>query len=243
MSYVIAIIPARSGSKGLPGKNIKLLAGRPLIAYSIMAARLARNIDRVIVSTDSPRYADIARQFGADVPFLRPVEISGDSSTDYEFIEHFLKWLQQNDECQPEFMVHLRPTTPLREIHYIEAAVELMKKKQQATALRSVHEMPESAYKMFETEGEFLKQVGSASYDLDSANLPRQAYPKTYKANGYVDVLRTSFVTKNRKLHGNRVLAFITDRIIEIDTQEDFEYLEYRVSKDKISVDRLFQEQ
>ena len=124
MSKTIAIIPARSGSKGVPDKNIKLLAAKPLMAYSIMAARLARNIDRVIVSTDSEKYADIAREYGAEVPFLRPNSISTDTSSDYQFIRHALDWLVENEGTQPEYLVHLRPTTPLREVCYIDLAVE-----------------------------------------------------------------------------------------------------------------------
>jgi len=231
MADVVAVIPARSGSKGVVDKNINLLAGQPLIVYSIAAARLASSIDRIIVSTDSEEYADIAREYGAEVPFLRPDEISSDTSTDYDFVRHLLVWMKENEGYEPKYLVHLRPTTPLREPRYIDAAIEQMKKDHSATALRSVQEMSESAYKSFEIERDYLKSIGSSSFDLEASNAPRQQFKKTYQANGYVDIIRTLYVMKNNKLHGDRVIAFITPRVVEIDTVDDFDYLEYQVTK------------
>ena len=240
MTNIVAVIPARSGSKGVPDKNIKLLAGHPLIAYSIAAGQLSAKIDRIIVSTDSEEYADIARDYGAEVPFLRPDEISGDTSTDYDFIRHLLDWMLINEGNLPKYLVHLRPTTPLREGHYINKAIDCIKNIDSATALRSAHKMPESAYKTFEIEGGFLKSVGSNSFALDAFNDPRQKFRETYQANGYVDVIRTSYVVENRKLHGDHVIAFITPHVVEIDTLEDFAYLEYNVAKNSVIVDALF---
>jgi N-acylneuraminate cytidylyltransferase len=240
MESVMAIIPARSGSKGLPDKNIKLLAGRPLIAYSIAAAHLAINIQRTIVSTDSEHYANIAREYGAEVPFLRPAKISGDANSDYEFIKHALDWMKENEKYQPKYLVHLRPTTPLREPKYIDAAIEQMKQNIDATALRSVHEMPESTYKTFEIESGFLKCVCTGSSDIEATGHPRQEYKKTYEGNGYVDIIKTSYVLKNCKIHGNRVIAYITPYVFEADTIEYFNYLEYQVTKNPMMVKRLF---
>jgi len=242
MADVVAVIPARAGSKGVVDKNIKLLAGYPLIAYSIAAARLTKRIERVIVSTDSEKYATIAREYGAEVPFLRPAEISGDISTDYDFIRHLLDWMLRNERNMPKYLVHLRPTTPLREENYIDTAINCIIKTGGATALRSVHEMSESAYKTFEIEGAYLKSVGSNSFALDAFNDPRQKFGKTYQANGYVDVIRTSYVIGNNKLHGDRVIAFVTPRVAEVDTVDDFDYLEYLASKDLMIVNSLFGE-
>ncbi len=108
---VYAIIPARGGSKGVPKKNIRLLAGHPLIAYSIVAARRCRRIDSVIVSTDSQEIADVSRAYGAEVPFLRPKELAQDRSADIDFIRHALDWFEEHDHVEPEMLVHLRPTT------------------------------------------------------------------------------------------------------------------------------------
>lgn len=237
---VVAIIPARSGSKGIPDKNIKPLAGRPLIAYSIAAARLTKNIDRIIVSTDSEQYANIAREYGAEVPFLRPSEISTDNSTDYDFIKHALDWMLDNEGYQPQYLVHLRPTTPLREVTYIDAALACIKQFDEATALRSIHEMPESAYKFFEIDKGFLKAVGTGSFDMEASNEPRQNFKKTYKGNGYVDVIKSAYVMENKKIHGDKVIAYIIPQVFEVDTLEDFDYLEYQVTKCPILVNRLF---
>lgn len=242
MADVVAVIPARAGSKGVIDKNIKSLAGHPLLTYSIAAARLANRIDRIIVSTDSEEYASIAREYGANVPFLRPDEISGDSSTDYDFVRHLLDWMLRNEGKLPKYLVHLRPTTPLRNVTYIEAAIEHIKRANHATALRSVHEMSESAYKTFEIEEGYLKSVGSNSFALDAFNDPRQRFKKTYLANGYVDIIKTAYVIENNKLHGDHVIAFITPPVVEVDTINDFDYLEYLVAKDPAIVNILFGE-
>lgn len=241
MADVVAVIPARSGSKSVVDKNIKLLGGHPLIAYSIAAAKLANGIDRVIVSTNSIEYASIARKYGAEVPFLRPPGISGDNSTDYECIKHALDWMKNEEDFVPSYLVHLRPTTPLRETKYIDVAIDLIKKTKYASALRSVHEMSESAYKAFEIEGDYLKSIVSNSFALDASNDPRQSFNKTYQANGYVDVIKTEYVIENNKLHGDRVIAFVTPRVVEVDTPDDFDYLEYQMAKNPVIVKKLFE--
>lgn len=240
MANVVAVIPARSGSKGVIDKNIKLLAGYPLIAYSITAAKLANHIDRIIISTDSEEYAHIAREYGAEVPFLRPPEISGDNSTDYDFVKHLIDWILQTEGKLPEYLIHLRPTTPLREANYIDTAIERIKQARDATALRSVHEMSESAYKAFKIEGDYLKSIGSNSFALDNFNAPRQKFNNTYQANGYVDVIKTKYVIENKKLHGDHVIAFITPYVVEVDILNDFDYLEYLVAKEPAIVNSLF---
>ena len=240
MGKIFALIPARAGSKGLKDKNIKLLAGHPLLAFSVAAARRCKNIDRVIISTNSRQYADIAVKYGAEAPFLRPEEISQDRSTDYDFVKHALDWLSENEGQMPQLLVHLRPTTPLRQVKYVQDAVEIMKKNTGANALRSVHKMSESAYKMFEMENEFLKMVGTGSFELDRANDPRQGFNDTYFPNGYVDVLKTSFILENKKIHGNRVLGYATPFAAEVDDAEDFEYLEYMAAKNPEIINELF---
>jgi len=122
MAKVIALIPARSGSKGVPNKNTRLLGGHPLIEWSIIAARKAKQIDRVIVSTDSREYAELSIRLGAEAPFLRPTEISGDRATDYDFVAHALNWLEVNGG-EPAHIVHLRPTTPFRNPDVIDDAI------------------------------------------------------------------------------------------------------------------------
>ncbi|MDG1156228.1 MAG: acylneuraminate cytidylyltransferase family protein [Litorivicinaceae bacterium] len=241
LGLVYAIIPARSGSKGVPDKNIRVLGNFPLISYSIKAALKAKSISRVIVSTDSKRYSDIACSYGAETPFLRPRKISGDRSTDNEFFEHAIDWFNQNEGVVPEYFVHLRPTTPLRSPRVIDDAVECFLASSN-TALRSAHLMPESAYKAFEIRENMLIRLCGAGTNLDASNLGRQMYPETYKANGYVDVVRTELILKNRKIHGDNVLAFITNQSYEIDEASDIEYLEFLLTKNQITVKELFKD-
>ena len=237
-----AVIPARSGSKGVPDKNIKLLAGKPLIAYSIRAAKKSTFINRIFVSTDSEKYADLAKEYGAEVPFLRPAELAGDISTDYEFVEHLLDWLKSNENYQPAYLVLLRPVTPLRDPVMIDLAIDDFINNPEATSLRSAHEMPETAYKSFEIEGGYFKGVGSGSFELDALNEPRQKFPKTFTPNGYVDVLKTSFILKHGKINGNRVMPLITPRSYEVDMIEDFALLEWIIQKDNSYYKTLFEE-
>lgn len=240
MPSIVALIPARSGSKGVPHKNIRKLGEYPLIEWSIAACKAAQMIDRVLVSTDSEEYAALAQSMGAEVPFLRPVEISGDKSTDYDFIKHALDWLAKNDN-EPDYIVHIRPTTPFRDPALIDQAINLFINTPQATALRSVHQMSESAYKTFEiaAEGQ-LKRLASDSTELDAANNARQQFPATYIANGYVDVLSTAFVRAASLIHGNYVLPFISPAVTEVDTEEDFELLEFELLKHPEFAQRIF---
>jgi CMP-N,N'-diacetyllegionaminic acid synthase len=237
-SEVWAIIPARSGSKGVPDKNIMELAGYPLIAYSIAAARNCSNIDRVFVTTDSKAYAEIALKYGAEVPFFRPSEISGDSSTDLEFFQHALDWFRKNLLCYPKYFVHLRPTSPIRESAVINEAI-LSFINGNYSALRSAHKMSDSSYKTFEVEDGKLKMLFNGGFDIESTILPRQLFPMTFNPNGYVDIIRTSMIDKDL-LHGNNVQAFITDVTHEIDEKIDFDYMKFIIKRNQEIVKQLF---
>jgi N-acylneuraminate cytidylyltransferase len=240
MPNVIALIPARSGSKGVAHKNMRDLAGHPLLEWSIAASKQSQLIDRTIVSTDSEVYAEFAVEKGAEAPFLRPPEISGDKSSDYDFIKHALDWLGHHGYT-PDYIVHLRPTTPLRNPILIDQAIKHFMSHPEATALRSVHPMSESAYKSFEItpEGQ-LSRIGSGSTDLDAANQARQDFPTTYVANGYVDVLSTAFILSSQLIHGDYVLPFVTPVAHEVDTEEDFSYLAFQLSKYPEILSKLF---
>jgi CMP-N,N'-diacetyllegionaminic acid synthase len=240
MSNAVAFIGARAGSKGVPNKNIKLLGGHSLLAWSIAACLRSSSIDRVIISTDSAEYAALAIKLGAEAPFLRPAEISGDRSTDYDFIVHALDWLAAEGQ-EPDYLVHIRPTTPFREPALIDAAVQAFRASKQATALRSVHEMSESAYKTFElAESGQLKRLGADNTALDSANNARQQFPNTYQANGYVDVLSSAFIRKSGLMHGDHVMPFITPSVVEVDTLDDFDHLEFQLSRMPSFLEKLF---
>ena len=227
---VVGIVPARGGSKGVPKKNIRPLAGYPLIAYAVLAGKLAANIDRVIVSTDSQDIADTAAQYGAEVPFLRPIELAGDQSTDLEFFLHAIKWFQEHEGGAPDYWVHLRPTTPLRDATLVEAAINRICACPEATSLRSAHEMAESPHKVFQMEGGFLAGFFPDDPRPEYYNLPRQSFPKAYYPNGYVDIIKTSHVLETGTLHGSRMMGFITPETAEVDLPEDFDYLEFQVA-------------
>jgi CMP-N,N'-diacetyllegionaminic acid synthase len=223
-----ALVTARSGSKGVREKNIKNIGGHSLLEWSIKSCLRAQSISQVYLSTDSDDYAKIGKESGALVPFLRPKELASDTANDLDVIKHFLSAINEKLDA----LVHIRPTTPLRDPQVLDKAIEMFfHKKDELTSLRSVHEMSESAYKSFEVDDKrFLSTIGSIESG-DKANLPRQVFPKTYVANGYVDVLDPNFILKENKLHGDKILAFQTPVVTEVDSIEDLEYLEWQITK------------
>ena len=230
MKNIVALIPARSGSKGVVDKNIMLLGGIPLISYSIVAAKKSKLIDRIIVSTDSEEYAEIARSYGAETPFIRPKDISGDLATDVEFFRHAIDWLQENENFVPEYFVHLRPTTPFRDPKVLDKAIKEFICSDYS-ALRSCHKMSESSYKTFEVENNMFKRICNGESNIEGSNTARQAFPETYDANGYIDIVRSDMISKRSLIHGSRVKAFITNTAHEIDERGDIDFLEYLIKK------------
>ena len=223
---ILALIPARGGSKGIPRKNIIDIAGYPVIAYSIAVAKLSKYINRVIVTTDDAEIADVSRRFGAEAPFLRPKEISGDKSLDIEFFHHALEWLKKNEEYSPDLIVHLRPTTPFRDFRVVDEAITDMIKDKKATSLRSSEIFDrESPYKMFKAEGAYYDFFGKEDFKKDEEyyNYPRQAFPVTYQPNGYVDIVKPSVLLKTGMLHGKRIRIFVTEKSVELDNLMDVE--------------------
>ena len=235
-----AIIPARSGSKGVKDKNIKKLCGFSLIEWSIAACQKSNLIDEIYVSTDSDTYRKHALEKGAKVPYLRPKEISQDYSTDYEFIIHALNWFNENYK-EPDIIALIRPTTPIRDPLVIDQAIDTFVNNNEVTSLRSIHEMSESAYKTFEiSENNRLKCIFTGSSKIDFSNNARQTFPKTYVGNGYIDLIRAEYIKENKLIYGNKVLPFITPKSYEIDHKEDYELLKYQVSTTPNLINNLF---
>ena len=234
---VFALVTARSGSKGIPDKNLKQLGNHSLLEWSIKSTLKSSQVTKVFLSTDSVEYAKLGESFGAIVPFLRPAELASDTAVDLDVFKHFLTEIKE----LPQAIVHIRPTTPLRNPQIInDAVINYMKLKSEITSLRSVQEMSESAYKTFEVSDQgLLKSIASVA-DGDKANLPRQAFPKTYQANGYVDVLNPEFILKEHKLHGDKIFAFKTPVVTEVDTLSDLEYLNWEVQQNKELVKLVF---
>ena len=221
---VIAIIPARAGSKSIKDKNIRILNGKPLIAWSIQTCLRSKFINRVVVSTDSKKYAKIAKKYGADEVIIRPKTISKDKSTDYEAILHTINNLKYSSY---DLIAHIRPTTPQRNLYDIDRAIKIFAISKY-NSLRSVHEMSETAYKSFEIyRKNQIKPLTNLKISLDDLNKPRQAFENTYVANGVIDLYRKDFILKNKKLFGRKVMAYITKHTDEVDSLEQFKYINY----------------
>ena len=222
---IIGLVPCRSGSKTLVHKNIYPLGGYPVIAYAITASLLSPRIDRTIVTTDSEEYAEIARRYGAEVPFLRPPEISTDTSTDLEYVQHLLDWLGKDN--YPEYIVQLRPSHPLRDLKEIERAIELIDAHPNATSLRSVHMAERPPHKSFYIKDGYLEGIFA---DTDTRpeyyNLPRQCFPQVYDPNGHVDILKSKVVGENT-LYGSRMIPFITKSAGEFEGLGELKYIEW----------------
>ena len=236
LPLIYAIVPARSGSKGVPDKNIRELGGHPLLAWSIAAAKQSSLVDRVLVSTDSEEYASIAVRYGAEAPFLRPASLSGDRSLDRDFFIHALDWLQKYENSTPNIWVHLRPTTPLRDPRVIDEAINRFIREPGATSLRSAYEAPESPAKWFKLndDGSFCGLMGNRWL-----NMPRQECPKGYIPDGYVDLVRSERIRESEDMYFPRMLAYMSPPVREVDTAEDLAYLDYEVRKGHILLDCL----
>lgn len=233
---IIALIPARGGSKSIPKKNIVDLGGFPLIAYSIAVAKMSKFISRVIVSTDSREIAEIAKKYGAEVPFLRPAEFATDTATDLDVVKHTLKWLKENEDYEPEYLVYLKPPTPLRNPDLIDKAIEILLSHQEASCLRSGHETRESPYKLFGKEGDFFVGLFPNDSRPEYYNLPRQFFPPVYQPDGYVDIWKTKTITEKGMLHGEKILAFIAPDVGELDSPKDLEFIKFNLNKGRYKV-------
>jgi len=223
MPSILAIIPARSGSKSVPHKNIRTFAGKPLLAWSIEQAKESKTIQRIVVSTDSRAYAKIARSCGAEVPFIRPRKYSKDTSTDLEVFRHALSWLAENEGYRPDICVHLRPTAPVRREGLIDEVVRCLCANPDADAVRTVAPAPHTPYKMWHKgKSGVLKPLLKVPGLRDPWNQARQVLPATWIQTGSVDVVWTRTLLRKNSMTGSRILGFEDDLWVDIDTEEDF---------------------
>ena len=234
-NFFWAIIPARSGSKGIKNKNIKKLFGKPLLAHTIIAAKKSNCFNKVIVLTDSKKYSKIAKKYGAEIPFLRPKNISKDDSTDNDLYCYFIKFLLKKNISAPKYLVHLSPTVPIRSNNVIKKGLEyFLKYKKGKKTMRSVSEMSQPSYKTMRIVNNKLCSILKKDFDLNKLNFPRQSYQKTYMPNGLVDILDTNFLIKNKKTHGKEVLPFVVNQVhVDIDTHLDFHYAKFLIKNKK----------
>jgi N-acylneuraminate cytidylyltransferase len=216
---ILAVIPARGGSQGIPRKNLRSLAGRPLLAWSIAAAQQARLIGRIITSTDDDEIASVARTYGSEVPFIRPAELAQNDTRDLPVFQHAIEWLEKNEGYVPEIVVQLRPTSPLRPPWLIDQAVEALLSDESADSVRSVTQPSQNPFKMWTITDNMLKPLLSG--DLHEPwNAPRQSLAPTYWQTGHIDVFRTRTIRQKLSLTGDRILPVMVDSSygIDIDT-------------------------
>jgi len=234
MVEVLAIIPARGGSKSIPRKNIRPFAGHPLIAYSIAAGLKAETVTRVIVSTDDEEIAQVAREYGAEVPFLRPDELAQDNTTDFPVFEHALTWLADQEGYHPEIVVQLRPTSPVRPPDCVDNAVRLLLEHPEADSVRGVVLSGQDPHKMWRisAEGRMLPLL-TIDGMAEPYNSPRQTLPVTYWQTGHIDAIRASIIFKKRSLSGNFILPLVLDDqyTVDIDTPTDWQRAEWLVTQ------------
>ena len=241
---ILAVIPARSGSKSVPHKNIRDICGKPMIAYSIEHALSSKYINRVIVSTDSEEYAEISRQYGAEVPFIRPAEYATDTALDFDVFKHALTYLRDIEGYAPDIVVQLRPTYPIRRIEDIDNMIEICMQDEAIDSVRSMSKATEVPYKMWlfdEDVNDGLSETmdtgntGNATRNssyvkvkplIDSIpecyNMPRQQLPVVYYQNACIDVFRPRVVLEKNSMSGDVIYGYKMEENFDIDTEEEF---------------------
>ncbi len=217
---VVGVVVARGGSKGLPGKNIRPLRGKPLLAYTLEAARAARRLDRVILSTDAPEIAEVGKKYGAEVPFLRPKRLARDRTNTPPVIEHAVRYLEEHERYRVDIVVTLQPTSPLRRSEHIDAAIKLLLENPRFDSVISVREeVIFSPFWMFRAKGKIL--VPFVDDGTDYSLKERQELPKVYQPNGAVYVTRRELLREKGVVFsayaGGRTGFTIMDSVSSLD--------------------------
>jgi N-acylneuraminate cytidylyltransferase len=230
---ILAIIPARGGSKRIPRKNILPIGGKPLIGYSIDHAKQSKYINRIIVSTDDEEIAQVSKELGAEVPFLRPAELAGDTIVDFPVFEHALQWLKENENYQPDVVVQLRPTSPLRSVADIDAAIALLLTHPEADSVRTVLRAEPSPYKMYKMrEDGLLAPLLTIPGVAESYNLPRQQLPPVYRHIGTADIIWPKTILEKKQMSGEVILGSVVEEAYTgIDTPENWAYYEFLIER------------
>jgi YrbI family 3-deoxy-D-manno-octulosonate 8-phosphate phosphatase len=226
---VLAIIPARGGSKSIPRKNVLDFAGHPLVAYSIAAGLKAESVTRTIVSTDDAEIAAVARKYGAEVPFTRPAAYAQDESLDLAVFQHALGWLAEHEDYHPEVVVQLRPTSPVRPPDCVDNAVRLLLENPEADSVRGVVPSKQNPYKMWRIgEDGRMKPLLSVEGLAEPYNAPRQELPQTYWQTGHIDAIRPGTILEKGVMSGDVILPLVIDvrYTVDIDNPRDWEQAE-----------------
>lgn len=229
---VLGIIGIRSGSKGVPDKNIRPLAGKPLVGWILETALRSKQINRLVISTDSEKYAEIARKYGAEVPYLRPSDLAQDNSSEIDYVHHMIKWLAKNENYFPDIIVRMMATVPLQQAEDIDAVVEILKNdpySDSAVVIAEARQHPLKALKIAQGSDGKMKLV---TYFSDSGRevtpIARQSYtPAYFRAN--VIACRTSVIYDTNSLTGDTVRYHIIpqERAVDIDSMMDFSVVEH----------------
>ena len=238
---VLAIIPARGGSKSIPRKNVIDFAGYPLISYSIAAGLAAELVTRVIVSTDDDEIAGISRRYGAEVPFIRPAEHAQDATPDLPVFQHALEWLAENEDYRPDIIVQLRPTSPFRRVWQIDRAVAQLIERPDADAVRTVIVPFQNPFKMWTIGVDGLMKPLVDTRFKEAYNMPRQALPDVYWQTGYVDAVWVDTILTKSSMTGDRILPLMIDAgdWIDIDSPDDWQRAERLLLSGDLSLDDL----
>ena len=228
---VLALILARGGSKGLPGKNIKILLGKPLIAWTIECAKKSKYIDRIIVSTDSKKIADIGKQYGADIPFVRPTKLATHRAKGIDAVLHAIRWLENNSQVY-DIIVLLQPTSPLRTREDIDGAVELLSSKKIKGVAGVMECFQSPIWSNSLPKNGCMKNFIKSKY----ANGNRQELPVFYHLNGAVFVAYSDYIKEQKSFIGDKTFAYIMpkDRSVDIDDEVDFKIAEFLIKSRKV---------
>lgn len=219
---ILAIIPARCGSKGIRRKNLQKLSGKPLIVHTIIAAKKTKSINKIIVSTDDKEIEKISKNNGAEVPFLRPKQISKDTSSTIEVIKHALKFLQENQSYVPDIIILLQPTSPLRTSQLITKTINTLKKSK-ATSVITVSKITKHPYASYWLKNDFLKpfEKNSPKYSR------RQEFPDLFFPTGAVYTFWYDTLKKFNSLYGPKIKPIVVrDEDIDIDNLRDLFFAE-----------------
>ena len=229
---VLALIPARGGSKGIPRKNLNMMAGKPLVQYTIERALEASRVDRTVVSTDDEEIAAVASRCGAEVPFSRPKELSGDNSPEWPMMEHCLDFLEREEGWRADLLVYLRPTMPLRNPGDIDEAVATLVSRPDLDCVRTTRPAPYPPYWMYRRDEDGLMEPFDPSVKPYQYSY-RQDLPEVICADGAIDVTRVEVLRKIQRTSGGRVFALHREEkcCVDIDTAEDWEFCEYLLKK------------
>jgi YrbI family 3-deoxy-D-manno-octulosonate 8-phosphate phosphatase len=229
MTEILALIPARGGSKGIPRKNIRNFAGFPLIAWSIAAAKQSQFVTRVIVSTDDEEIAAVARTHAAETPFLRPAEFAQDNTTDLPVFEHALAWLEANEHYQPDVLIQLRPTSPIRPRDCVDSAIRILTEHEDADCVRGVVPAGQNPHKMWRFAGADRPMNPLLEVDgiAEPYNAPRQILPPVYWQTGHIDAIRASTIREKHSLTGDVIYPLVIDPRYTVDIDHLSDWAKY----------------